>query len=84
MNTKEENSQQGKMTTTTPEAKLVVEINYDVLKTLHSLQAELKSFIEDILNKRKETITVLPMMTILLPKERRKEAMTVFKGSFKK
>ena len=42
------------MTTPTPEAKLVVEINSDVLKTLHSLQVELKSFREDNLNERKE------------------------------
>ena len=32
----------------------MVELNSDVLKTLHSLQAELKSFKEDILNERKE------------------------------
>ena len=44
MNTEEENSREGKMTTPTPEAKLVVEIKSNVLKTLHSLQAELKSF----------------------------------------
>ena len=37
MNTEEENSQQGKMTTPTLEAELVVELNYDVFKTLHSL-----------------------------------------------
>ena len=54
MNTEEENSHQGKMTTLTSEAELVVELNSDVLKTLHSLQAELKSFREDILNERKE------------------------------
>ena len=42
------------MTTPTLEVKLVVELNSDVLKTLHSLQVELKSFIEDNLNKRKE------------------------------
>ena len=54
MNTEEENSRQGKMTTPTPEAELVVELNSDVLKTLHGLQAELKSFREDNLNERKE------------------------------
>ena len=42
------------MTTPTPEVNLVVELNSDVLKTLHSLQTELKSFIEDSLNERKE------------------------------
>ena len=34
--------------------KLVVDLNSDVLKTLHSLQAELKSFREVSLNERKE------------------------------
>ena len=42
------------MATPTLEVKLVVELNSNVLKTLHSLQAELKSFIEDNLNERKE------------------------------
>ena len=42
------------MTTPTPEVNLVVELKYDVLKTLHSLQAELKSFREDNLNERIE------------------------------
>ena len=54
MNTEEENSRQGKMTTPTLEVELVVELNSDVLKTLHILQDGLKSFWEDILNKRKE------------------------------
>ena len=54
INTKRENSRQEEMTTPTPEVKLVVELNFDVLKTLHSLQAELKSFREDSLNERKE------------------------------
>ena len=54
MNTKGQNSQQEEMTMPTPEVNLVVEINSNVLKTLHSLQAKLKSFIEDNLNERKE------------------------------
>ena len=54
MNTEEENSRQEEMTTPTPEVNLVVEVNSDVLKNLHSLQAELKSFREDSLNERKE------------------------------
>ena len=36
MNTKEENSRQEEMTTPTPEVNLVVKLNSDVLKTLHS------------------------------------------------
>ena len=54
MDTEEENSRQGKMTTPTLEAELVVELKSDVLKTLHSLQAELKSFREDSLNERRD------------------------------
>ena len=42
------------MTTPTSEVNLVVDLNCDVLKNLHNLQVELKSFKEDSLNKRKE------------------------------
>ena len=42
------------MTTPTLEVNLVVELKHDVLKNLHSLQAELKSFREDSLNERQE------------------------------
>ena len=42
------------MTTPTLEVNLVVEISYDVLKTLHILKSELKSFREDSLNEGKE------------------------------
>ena len=54
MNTEEENNRQKEMTTPTLEVNLVVELNSDMLKNLHSLQAELKSFREDNLNERKE------------------------------
>ena len=54
MNTEEENSWQEEMTTPTLEVNLVVEVNSNVLKNLHNIQAELKSFIEDSLNERKE------------------------------
>ena len=54
MNTEEENSWQEEMTIPTPEVNLVVELNSDVLKTLYSLQVELKSFKDDSLNERKE------------------------------
>ena len=54
MNTEEDNIRQGRMNTPTPEAELVVEKNSDILKTIHSLQAELRSLREDILNERKE------------------------------
>ena len=42
------------MTTPTPEVELVVELKSVVLKTLHSLQAKLKSFREDSMKERKE------------------------------
>ena len=54
MNTKEDNSRQGSMNTPTPEGELVVELNSDILKTIRSLQAELRSLREDNLNERKE------------------------------
>ena len=54
INTKEENSRQEEMTTPTLEMNLVVDLKFDVLKTLHSLQFELKSFREGSLNERKE------------------------------
>ena len=52
MNTKEEKKWQKEMTTPTLEVNLVVKLNSDMLKNLHSLQAELKSFREDSLNER--------------------------------
>ena len=54
MNTEEENNWQKEMTTPTLEVNLVVKLNSDMLKNLHSLQAELKSFREDSLNERNE------------------------------
>ena len=54
MNTEEENNWQGNMTTPTSKEDLVIELKYDVLKTLHTLQTELKISREDSLNKRKE------------------------------
>ena len=54
MNTEEDNSRQGRMKTPTPKGEIVVELNSDILKTIHSLKAELQSLIEDILNERKE------------------------------
>ena len=47
MNTKEDNSRQGKLNTPTQEAELVVELNSDILKTIQSLQAYLQSFKDD-------------------------------------
>ena len=54
MNNEEDNSWKGRMNTPTPEEELVVELNSDILKTIHSVQVELWSLIEDNLNERKE------------------------------
>ena len=42
------------VTTPTSDVNLVVKLNFDVLKTLHSLQAEVKMFREDSLSERNE------------------------------
>ena len=42
------------MNTPTQEVELVVELNSNILKTIHNIQAELQSFREDSLNERKE------------------------------
>ena len=54
MNTKEDKSRKGKLNTPNHEAELVVELNYDILKTIQSLQADLPSFKDDNLNERKK------------------------------
>ena len=41
MNMEEDNSRKGRMNTPTPEGELVVELNSNILKTIHSLQEEL-------------------------------------------
>ena len=53
MNTEEDNSWQGRMNTPTPKEELVVELNSDILKTIHSLQVELRNLKEDSMNERK-------------------------------
>ena len=53
MNTEEDKSWKGKMNTPTPKVELLVELNYDIFKTIHSLQAELQSLSEDSVNERK-------------------------------
>ena len=54
MNTEEDNNRQGNLNTPTQEAKMVVELNYDILKTIQSLLAELQSFKDNNMNERKE------------------------------
>ena len=41
MNTGEDNSWQGKLNSPTQEAEMVVELNYDMMKTIQSLQVDL-------------------------------------------
>ena len=53
MNTEEDKSRKGKMNTPTQKVELVVELNSDIFKTIHSLQAELQSLSEDSVNERK-------------------------------
>ena len=53
MDDEEDNSMQGRMNTPTLEGELVVELNSDILKSIHSLQAKLPSLREDSLNERK-------------------------------
>ena len=54
MNTEEYNKRQGKLNTPTQEVELVVELNFDLIKTIQSLQVDLQSFRDDNLNERKE------------------------------
>ena len=54
MNTEEHSSQQGNLNSLTWEEELVVELNYDLMKTIQSLQEELQSFKYDNMNERKE------------------------------
>ena len=42
------------MNTTTQEEELMVELNPDIMKTIQSLQADLKIFRDDNINERKE------------------------------
>jgi len=54
MNIEEENKWQEDMTTPTSKVNLVVELNSNVMRNLHSIQDELKSIREYSLNERKE------------------------------
>ena len=54
MNMEEDNSRKGKLNTPTREEELVVELNFDILKTIQSLQEDLQIFKDDNMNERKE------------------------------
>ena len=52
MNTKEDNSQQGNLNFPTWEEELVVELNFDLMKTIQRMQEDLQSFKHDNMNER--------------------------------
>ena len=54
MNSEEDDIRQGNLNTPTQEAKMVVELNFDIMKTIQSLEANLQSFRDDNMNERKE------------------------------
>ena len=58
MNMEENNNQQRKLNTPTREEKLVVELNYDILKTIQFFHANLLIFKDDNMNKIKEQQTI--------------------------
>ena len=86
MNIEEDNIRKGKFNTPTEEAKLVVELNYDIMKTIQSLQADLHSFREDNLNKRKEQQAInealLQNMTGGIPQGKPTQSTNRFKKKF--
>ena len=55
MKTEEDNIRKGKLNTPTQEVELVVELNYDMMKTIQSLEAYLQSFKYDNVNERKKS-----------------------------
>ena len=50
MNTEEDNIRQGNLNSPTWEEELVVELNFDLMKTIQSLQADLQTFKDDNMN----------------------------------
>ena len=54
MNVEEYNNRQGNMNSPTWEEELVVELNFDLMKTIQSMQADLQSFKYDNMNEIKE------------------------------
>ena len=54
MNTKEDNSRQGNLNFPTREEELVVELNFDLMKTIQSMQEDLQSFKDENMNEIKE------------------------------
>ena len=54
MNTKEDICRQGNLNSPTQEEELVVELNSDIMMTIHSMQAYLQIFKDDNMNEIKE------------------------------
>ena len=86
MNTEEDNNSQGNLNTPTQEAKLVVELNFDILKTLQIIQADLQSFKDDNMNERKEqqsiNETLLQNMMEGIPQGKPTHSTNRFKKEF--
>ena len=75
MNTKEYNSQQGNLNCPTREEELVVELNFDLMKTIQSMQEELQSSKDENMNEIKEhqliNEALLQNMTGIIPHGKR-------------
>ena len=54
MNTKEDNNWQGNLNSPMREEERVVELNYELIKTIQSLQEDLQIFKDDNMNERNE------------------------------
>ena len=75
MNTKKDNNRQGNMNSPTWEEELVVELNYDLMKTIQSIQEDLQSFKDENMNEIKEhqliNEALLQNMTGIIPHGKR-------------
>ena len=67
MNTEEDNSWKGELTTPTWEEELVVELNPNIVKTIQSLQEDLESFKDDNMNERKEQQEINESLLLNMP-----------------
>ena len=54
METKEDNNRQGNLNSPTQEEELVVELNFDLMNTMQSLQVDIQIFKDDNMNERRE------------------------------
>ena len=54
------------MNTPTSEEKMVAELNYDILNTIHNLRVELQTLREDNMNERKEQQAINEALLIIM------------------